>query len=350
MRDGVAARDVDENALAARLNAPEHARARPRDPHLRRAAASRTSCSGSRPTPSTCSCDTLWPDFGERDLRAGAGRVRGPPPALRRPVSDLLVAARRRRSGRCRSSLGGAVARRLVPVRARRRRGALALHELYRMARGLRPIVLAGYCGAVAALVGAETGRRRVDARRPARSRSRSCSSSPPCRDTRQSATVSIGDDRVRRRLDRLRARAPDPAAREPRDGRTSIFAVAPRASSPPTSSPTSAGGSRAATGWRRRSRRGRPGRASSAGAACDRRDLRSSSSTTGFHDGRRCCSASAVGARGAARRPVRVAREARPRREGLGARCWSATAACSTGSTRCSSRPRPRFYALARR
>jgi phosphatidate cytidylyltransferase len=34
----------------------------------------------------------------------------------------------------------------------------IALHELYRLARELRPLVLAGYCGAVASLVGAETG------------------------------------------------------------------------------------------------------------------------------------------------------------------------------------------------
>ncbi|MBD0290689.1 MAG: phosphatidate cytidylyltransferase [Thermoleophilia bacterium] len=34
----------------------------------------------------------------------------------------------------------------------------VALHELYRMARSLRPLVLAGYAGAVGALVGAELG------------------------------------------------------------------------------------------------------------------------------------------------------------------------------------------------
>ena len=39
VRDGVAVEDVDEHALAARLERPGHARARPRDPHLRRAAA-----------------------------------------------------------------------------------------------------------------------------------------------------------------------------------------------------------------------------------------------------------------------------------------------------------------------
>lgn len=36
--------------------------------------------------------------------------------------------------------------------------GLLALHELYRMARGLRPIVLGGYAGLVATLLGAELG------------------------------------------------------------------------------------------------------------------------------------------------------------------------------------------------
>jgi phosphatidate cytidylyltransferase len=36
--------------------------------------------------------------------------------------------------------------------------GLVALHELYRMARGLRPLVLAGYAGAAAAVVAAELG------------------------------------------------------------------------------------------------------------------------------------------------------------------------------------------------
>jgi phosphatidate cytidylyltransferase len=36
--------------------------------------------------------------------------------------------------------------------------GIVALHELYRLARDLRPLVLAGYGGALAALVGAELG------------------------------------------------------------------------------------------------------------------------------------------------------------------------------------------------
>ena len=34
----------------------------------------------------------------------------------------------------------------------------LALHELYRMARSLRPLVLAGYGGALAAVIGASIG------------------------------------------------------------------------------------------------------------------------------------------------------------------------------------------------
>jgi phosphatidate cytidylyltransferase len=36
--------------------------------------------------------------------------------------------------------------------------GLVALHEFYRLARSLRPLVLAGYGGAVAALIGAEVG------------------------------------------------------------------------------------------------------------------------------------------------------------------------------------------------
>ena len=43
------------------------------------------------------------------------------------------------------------------------------------------------------------------------------------------------------------------------------------------------------------------------------------------------------IGARGDARRPVRVGGQARPRRQGLRAAARRATAACSTGSTRCS-------------
>ena len=44
-------------------------------------------------------------------------------------------------------------------------------------------------------------------------------------------------------------------------------------------------------------------------------------------------------GARGAGRRPVRVADQARPGGQGHRARCSARTAACSTASTRCSSR-----------
>ena len=36
--------------------------------------------------------------------------------------------------------------------------GLLALHELYAMARGLRPIVLGGYAGLLLALLGAQLG------------------------------------------------------------------------------------------------------------------------------------------------------------------------------------------------
>ena len=59
--------------------------------------------------------------------------------------------------------------------------GLLALHELYAMARGLRPIVLGGYAGLVLTLLGAQLGGADVDARRDLRDgarRLRSCSSS----------------------------------------------------------------------------------------------------------------------------------------------------------------------------
>jgi hypothetical protein len=58
--------------------------------------------------------------------------------------------------------------------------GLIALHEFYRLARPLRPLVLAGYGGALAAFFGAEVSG-------PAWmlagfcSRSSSASSSPPC-------------------------------------------------------------------------------------------------------------------------------------------------------------------------
>ena len=72
--------------------------------------------------------------------------------------------------------------------------GALiALHELYAMARSLRPLVLAGYAGAILALVGAAGGRVRVDAR-PARWRR--CPLAfvlYGIGENRQSATVAIG-------------------------------------------------------------------------------------------------------------------------------------------------------------
>ena len=69
-------------------------------------------------------------------------------------VSRVLVAvvgaAARARDG---------LPRRLVAVRARARSPrCVALHEFYGMARALRPLVLAGYAGALATLLGAQLG------------------------------------------------------------------------------------------------------------------------------------------------------------------------------------------------
>ena len=60
----------------------------------------------------------------------------------------------------------------------------IALHELYWMTRTLRPVVLAGYLGAIATLLGAELGGTNWALARRVRARSRSPSSSraPPRR------------------------------------------------------------------------------------------------------------------------------------------------------------------------
>ena len=122
--------------------------------------------------------DDLWPDFGADDLRAALDEYAGRQAAVRRPMSSLRL-AHPRRGRRAAARALPRLARRLVARRSLAIVGALlALHELYAMARSLRPLVLAGYAGAVLALVGAQARRVRVAARRRARRRCRSRSSS----------------------------------------------------------------------------------------------------------------------------------------------------------------------------
>ena len=89
MRDGVAAEDVDEDALASRLSAPDMP-----EPDLVIRTSGEQRLSNFLLWQTAYSeyvfMPTLWPDFGEAPLRAGARRVRRPPPALRGAMSDLL--------------------------------------------------------------------------------------------------------------------------------------------------------------------------------------------------------------------------------------------------------------------
>ena len=88
--------------------------------------------------------DTLWPDFGEDDLREARGRVRGPATAVRRPMSSfwsrILISIAGIPLVLWLVYLGGWALFGLALVAA-----LFALHELYWMTRTLRPVVLAGY-------------------------------------------------------------------------------------------------------------------------------------------------------------------------------------------------------------
>ena len=136
--------------------------------------------------------DTLWPDFGSRRPAGGARRVRRPRPAVRRPMSAfwsrIVVALVLLPLVLGIVWLGGwwlfAVA--LVG-------GLIALHELYAMGRGLRPIVLGGYVGLLLTLLGAELG---GDLRGWSAASSRPCSSP---------SSSSASPTRARRRRRRSR-------------------------------------------------------------------------------------------------------------------------------------------------
>ncbi len=101
--------------------------------------------------------DTLWPDFGEERAAAGGGRVRGQAAAVRPAMSSfwsrILISAAGIPLVLWLMYLGGWPLFGLALVAA-----LIALHELYWMTRTLRPVVLAGYLGAIATLLGAELG------------------------------------------------------------------------------------------------------------------------------------------------------------------------------------------------
>ena len=118
--------------------------------------------------------------------------------------------------------------------------------------------------------------------------------------------------------LDRLRARLPDPDPCVPGARRAGASTRCCSRSGRATRSPTSAGGCSAATRWRRARRRGRPGRASSFGTAATvfvtfvalyKQDFLSIPQSIGL--------GVVLAVAGAARRPLRVAAEARRGREG---------------------------------
>ena len=101
--------------------------------------------------------DTLWPDFGERDLR---GRSRSTRRAAGASAADERTGCRASSSSRSgfRSS-SARLARRMVDVRARRRRRASsACDELYRAGREFRPLVARRGCRVRPVLLGAQLG------------------------------------------------------------------------------------------------------------------------------------------------------------------------------------------------
>ena len=296
--------------------------------------------------------DTLWPDFGPRELRDAArartrGGAAGSAAGERRSLRRGIARRRRRPAARARARL----ARRLVAVRARARRSALlALHEFYAMTRPLRPLVIAGYLGLVLTLLAIQLGGfawvagglfATVRARVPAQGRR---------------GHEAVGDGRrrrdgARRRLDRPRPRRPAGCCATSRRARAAggVHACCSR-SGRATRSRTSSAAWSAATSSRRRSRPGKTWEGFVAGTVAtifvtfvalyqDRDDFLSigQSLLLGARDRRR----------GAARRPVRVAAQARHGREGQRARSSAATAACSTGSTRSSSPRSRRFYVI---
>ena len=318
VEEGVDPRDIDENAIASRLYAPEMP-----EPDLLIRTSGELRISNfllwQLAYTELVFVDTLWPDFGERQLRRGARRVREPPPALRRPVSEPAPQPDRRgRGGSAACALRGLL-RRWALFALAAFAALLALHELYQMARSLRPLVLAGYGGALARRARRLARRARVDARRlhghdPARVRLRRRLGDAPVHDR------GGRNDGPRRGLDRPRPRPPHPRARpRPATGGSILITVLITVFVADTLA-YSGVGSPAATRWRPRCRPARPGRASSSGssAACSRPGSPSTRSRSRSTAGRRSSSAASIVLAAVARRSLRVAGQARPRRQGL--------------------------------
>ena len=153
---GVRPEDVDENALAAQLYAPELP-----DPDLlirtsRRASALELPPLAARLCRARLRRDALAGLRRGRPSRR-ARRLRDPAAALRRTMSNFV-------SRVLITIVGVPVVLYLVYLGDWWLFGLaafaalIALHEFYVMARSLRPLVLAGYAGALAALLGAELG------------------------------------------------------------------------------------------------------------------------------------------------------------------------------------------------
>ena len=156
IEDGLAADEIDEAAIAARLYAPELPEI---DLLIRTSGEFRISNFMLWETAYSefVFTDTLWPDFGADDLQDALGRVRCPRSAVRGPMSAFWSRI--------------VVSLVLLPVilgivwlggwwlfAAALIGGLIALHELYAMGRGLRPLVLGGYVGLILTLLGAEVG------------------------------------------------------------------------------------------------------------------------------------------------------------------------------------------------
>ena len=153
------AEDVDEAALAERLYAPELGEI---DLLIRASGELRISnfLLWELAYAELVFTDTLWPDFDVDDLRAAveayAARQRrfgARGAAVSR--SSRGSSSRRCCCRSCSASSGPAAGGSSVsPPSA----ALLALHELYAIARGLRPIVLGGYVGVLLTLLGAQLG------------------------------------------------------------------------------------------------------------------------------------------------------------------------------------------------
>ncbi len=153
---GVAAADVDEEALAAHLYAPDLP-----DPDLLIRTSGELRLSNfllwQLAYAELVFVETLWPDFGEDDLRNAladyASRRRRFGGTMSQFVSRVLVTVVGVPLVLGVVYLGGWWLFALAAFAA-----LVALHEFYGMARALRPLVLAGYVGALATLLGAQLG------------------------------------------------------------------------------------------------------------------------------------------------------------------------------------------------